>query len=457
MFLVTIPTTSQFLHQYHLWIHREVGRQFKRNRHRIDDVVQIVRLRLLSKEFMERWFFKHVAPVEYVDRVGAEKILGGVSLKFNSLVKPYSGNRADPNSIWEISELLRYARFDAYTYFYTPQNHTIDSKKVLRLLGCGSTDFCVLQSLYRQGRLFPSEMTEHVCTKFSDCIGCEEGRVSLYRKNLSLAHSWSDPKVQKAVSKLRWDDSQLVPYLRDWKGKNRLKGIPNYIMRTINKGLDQSFLGYARIIIENSVRNEFKSISHHDEIGIGVYNKGVSVSEYSSDDVLAWDDSDSSDDEKSTIARDPNSIVSFEKTVDRCDLEESIKNSWITDEEKQVLIAVELMEIPVRSHAESCGVSSAKISKLRESGLNKLRDSKFGDKFVKNLAVRICTKYGCSIDDLFNTSLMFGPVVKARSEFFSFLHGKGHSIIQLSKKFRYPESRVKLSVDRFTFKQIGTD
>jgi hypothetical protein len=450
MFPIAIPTTNQFLHQWYLWTNKEVAKQFKRNRSRLDDVVQLVRVRLLSKEFIERWFFKYVAPVEYVDRIGAEKILGDSTLKFNSLVKPFSGNRSDPNSIWEISELLRYAKFDAYRYFYTPQSHTLDTRKILRLLGCGPEDFGVLQSLYRQGRLLPSEMTEHICTNSLDCIGCEEGKISLYRKNLSLAHNWNDSSLQKAVLKLRWNDEQLVPFLRDWKGKNRLKGIPNYVMRTINKSLDQSYLGFARIIIENTVKNEFKHIHHHDEIGSKIYNNGVSISEFSNSEVLAFDDFDSDDSsqDKEMIARDPNSIVAFDKSIDKCDLSMSINNSGITEEEEKALIATELMETPIRVYAESCGVSSARIAKLRESAIRKLKDSKFGDNLIKNLAVRTCAKYGCSLNDLFNKSLMFGPVTKARSDFFLSMVQKGYSTHQISKKFKFPEERVKLSIDR---------
>ncbi len=240
---IAIPTNQSFLTQWYPWTAGKVARHFKRDKERCQDTAQNVRLRLLSKNFIGRWFYKHLTD-ELVDKAQAEHILGGkVPLAYIGSVQPVYGRRSSlkgygkdqrvkPNSpeeqpndttIWRVSDLLGFAKFDYERYFYSIQNHTIDSSRVLRLLGYDADNFSALESLYRQGKLKPSELTDHECQEFvrsiekrgdqcgvndcnkkhyslgycsnhyhmsrvRSCSACEHGRELLRQRGVSLAH-----------------------------------------------------------------------------------------------------------------------------------------------------------------------------------------------------------------------------------------------------------------------------
>lgn len=163
-YLVSIPTGNQFVEQWYNWICKQVFKHFKRNKDRARDTIQIVNLRLLHKETIGRWFFRHLTD-ELVDRTQAEKILGGSQITFisNPNLIPVHGHRGDPNSLWRIQDLLNYAKFDYERYYYSIQKHTLSSERFLKLLGYQGHEVGVLESLYRQGKIKPSELTEHAC------------------------------------------------------------------------------------------------------------------------------------------------------------------------------------------------------------------------------------------------------------------------------------------------------
>ena len=84
---INIPTNEGFLEQWYYWVHKKVARHFKHNRDRIADTAQDVRLRLLAKDFIARWFFKHLSD-ELVDLAQASRILGGAKVTIIGDIQP---------------------------------------------------------------------------------------------------------------------------------------------------------------------------------------------------------------------------------------------------------------------------------------------------------------------------------------------------------------------------------
>ena len=105
---IAIYSNQDFLKQYYSWTYKKVIRHFKHSKERIADTVQNVQLRLLQKDFIGRWFYKHLTD-EMLDRSQAEHILGGVNLTSGCLaLKPAFGKRSDPNSLWKIKSILKF-------------------------------------------------------------------------------------------------------------------------------------------------------------------------------------------------------------------------------------------------------------------------------------------------------------------------------------------------------------
>ncbi len=415
---VAIPTNESFLIQWNTWIYSKVAKRFKRDKGRIVDTVQNVRLRLLQKDFIGRWFFKHLTD-DIVDHIQAERILGGIKITFigqipcldiindycnnNSCIKRrklgHGCSRSCPNSLWKVSDLLEYAKFDFNRYYYSPQNHTISSDRVLNLIGypqgkheheCDGHSKCakcetieyspkaysILESLYRQGRLKPSELTDHECTNNKSCSGCARGRNLLNSRSISLMKRWSDSPVE--VSKLRWIDSQLTPFLRHWRGKNMVYESPLYIMREPNMsghvlGIDAGLLKYVNIIINNEVVNDFNRMSRSNDIDCTILNNGISP-EFSNSDLIAYDGDDDNDKSR-RIFRDSSSMNRFSNLENRYDVQSLIDNSGLTEEERSAILAVELMEMTVRQYAKKVGISVPRVNKNRMSAIHKIKNN----------------------------------------------------------------------------------
>ncbi len=405
---VQIPTTSEFLKQWHLWVHGKVSKHFKRDQDRIPDSVQRTRLRLLSKDFVSRWFFKHLTN-DLVDLAEASAMLGGVPVTNVGALSPAYGKRSSPDSLWRITDILQFAKFDYERYFYTIQNHTIDTERFLRLLGYGKTlpngkieislsDYGVLESLYRQGRVRPSEFTEHCCTNLkyiisskdglcgvegcgskhfsrgfcvahynknrsNRCDECGRGKESLLSKGISLNHRWTDPSVAKAVAKLRWNDSQLSGYLRNWHNTNRIAKLPRYIMRPPKEAtVDAGLLKYANMIIDNDVINYFKLMSRSED--------AMSEStKHSDDNVFAMPSKDSNTEQQSSASEDLN----IQHSEDTQDLMSIIQKACLTPEEYAVIRNADLDEMSVKEVSERMNMPVSKVTKIRNSALSKMR------------------------------------------------------------------------------------
>src|SRR5580704_14284284 len=128
LFPIHIPTNQSFLKQWYPWTAGKVARHFRRDKERCHDTTQNVRVRLLSKNFISRWFYKHLTD-ELVNKEQAELMLGGRSITHVGSINPVYG-RCSPKkeldtSIWKISDLLVFAKFDYDRYFYSMQGHTI--------------------------------------------------------------------------------------------------------------------------------------------------------------------------------------------------------------------------------------------------------------------------------------------------------------------------------------------
>ncbi len=405
---VKIPTTGEFLTQWHQWVHGKVAKHFKRDKERIPDAVQRVRLRLLSKDFVARWFFKHLTD-DLVDLSQACYMLGGTNVVNIGVLKPVHGKRTDPASLWRISDILAFAKFDYERYFYSVQHHTLDTNKVLRFLGYGTeddsgkltvdaSDYGVLESLYRQGRMKPSELTEHECTertvsiphpdglcgvggcthkhysrgfcsthylksRVSSCQECERGRQILKQKGISLSDRWTDPKVAKQVARLRWNDSQLTPFLRDWQNSNKVKALPKYIVRNSDvASIDAGLLKYANMVIDNDVINNFKSMSRNED----------SENRPESGDSIVWTFDESTGDLDPIFIDESSSYTS--KFEDHRDLSSIIQLAGLTDEEMDVIFSADLDERSTKDLAEERKMPISKINKIRASAINKMRE-----------------------------------------------------------------------------------
>jgi len=441
---VAIPSNCLFLEQWHKWIHGKVACHFKRDRHRIPDTVQSVRLRLLSKDFIGRWFFKHLTN-ELVDKTQAELMLGGVKITFIGTLNPVDGKRSSPDSVWRVSDLLEFAKFDYDRYYYSIQGHTIASDKVLNLLGYPEGSYGALESLYRQGRLKPSELTSHQCTGEKSCIGCIKGKASLKEKKLSLAHRWDDPEVRGRVKKLRWCDSQLKGFLRDWRKQNRIKCVPDYVMRVPpHRGIDAGLLGYAEMVISNATVNSFKRLTRNDDMARMVFNDGISP-ESSDVEVSAWESD--GDDLKRRVIIDVGATGDFDDFENREDVRSVIDGANLTPEEKDAITAVDLMSMTVKQYAIKSGKASPRVHKVRASALKKLRASTDMDTDADLVVRSVCQSHSLTRDELFSLSL-FGASVIARTELFTKLYRSGMSVEDMKSKFMYPESRILAALNR---------
>lgn len=476
---VSIPTNQSFLSQWHPWVQLQVNRRFKRDKERSYDVAQDVRVRLLAKDFIARWFFKHLSG-ELVDRPQAERILGGAQITFIGQLSPVEGRRSSPDSLWLVSDLLKFARFDYERYYYSIQKHTLDSDKVLRLIGYQPGEYGALESLYRQGRLKPSELTEHRCTELNEaavsvdglcslcprphysrgycsscyrkarvqrCAECDKGRESLKERGLSLVHRWTDPSVATVVSKLRWNDDQLRPFLRAWRRTNMVRTSPLYIMRNSAKpGIDAGLLKYAKIIIDNEVNNSFKRMSRADDMSTGVFNNGLS-GEFSNDETFVMEGEHDSEEGQTRVFRDPSSTRAFSAAEDRMDMVRLMAGAGVDDDELEALVDLDALDVSAKDHAERQDVPVQKVHRNRASAIRKLRsqDSVAGD--IVRLVSDAAAEHGCTPAEVLG-GVPFGRPVLARTAVVVRLHDRGLGVEAISSALSLPEERVVAALNR---------
>jgi len=440
-FIVPIHSNQSFVVQWHNWIHKQVSRHFKHGKDRIQDTVQDVIARLLHKDFIGRWFFKHLRD-EFVDRGEAERMLGGVSLSTpRRNIKPFDGKCSDLDSLWRVGDVLSFAGFDFDRYYYTPQNHTIDSDRFLQLLGYPEGDYNPLKSMWRQGRIRPSEFTDHSC-KPDDCSECKKGLEYLRARKVSLSscHDWSSPESRYHAQRMRWNDSQVSPFLRNWRGMNMISTTPRHIIRlSPNRGVDAGLLSYAQKVIDNHVVNCFKRMTRWDDMSIHTFNKGVSP-EFSDSESVA-DDGEDEDENRVRVIRDTSASKGFVEYESQHDALKVCDSDVLTDAERRVLIDVDLSDRSVKEYADSIGSRSHSINKTRNNAITKLRSFNENDSIFVQAEKNVNDKYGLSLPEVINGP-KFGPHVLARREFFAELYDFGVSIDDISSIYGFDSDRI---------------
>lgn len=484
---VSIPTDVEFLNTYHNWVYGEVSKLYKRNKERTVDTVQVVTVRLLAKNFIARWFYKHLTD-DLVDREQATKMLGGSSFIMDSSksqIHPVRGYRVRSKSsnlitrdtsLWRVSDILQYAKFDFKRYFYSPQNHTIDSDKMLNLLGYKPGQYSALQAMYRSKRLLPSEFTEHLgCIGLDKCPECMRGKISLYNKKLSLIHDWNDPAVAQAVSKLRWNDSQVIGYLRSFREENKIKCVPDYILRpdprsVVDQFVDQhskvlsikeknptptehrisinaGLLAYASRLINNEVINDFKRITRTDDMGVSLFNKGISPEV--SNDLSVGYASSSDENERPELEFLDQSAQSQFSLFENCKDLKTIANSCQFDEEAtDILNKIELGGMSITDYSNSTRMTLSKIHRIREYIMKELRDKAFSIKETfDRIAHEIANKYDIEVKEIFN-DVKIGNCVRARTEFIAHISSAGLNSKQISDLYGFSESQIKSAMFR---------
>ena len=456
---VTIPDDRWFLKQWFAWICGKVRKRFKRDHDRIPDTTQRVCTRLLQKEFTARWFYKHLHE-DLVTRTEAEYMLGHghkydtprtkkgkvITHRFVQLVLvsekvigPAVGLKTDPNSLWRVSDVLAFGKFDFERYFYSMQSHTIDSDRMLRLLGHAPGEYWKLQSLWRQDKILPAELTEHECPRGrpsregdrtgnkpppSTCPECSRGLALLRSKGISLAQSpetpgWKHPRgpngeeydvlnpaltpaMVEHIRKMRWNDSQLADFLRRCQGKNMVYHQPRAIVRPISPdgklhGIDAGLLKYADRIVENEVINDFKHLGRTDDMTRMVYNNGVSP-ETSDSDVVAYD-TDSEEGSQQVVC-DPDAAMEFRVVEHRSDITSLLGEAALSDEESDVVSAIDLFEMSVRDYSKREGVPVQRVHRIRASALRKLRAARVGSFYADRVMVEVCGRHGCTPEQI---------------------------------------------------------
>ncbi len=394
-FPIAIPTGHEFLEQWRKWTIGKVGREFKRSKERIPDTVQTVFVRLLTKQFIYRWFFKHLTD-ELVDIQQARQVLGGLPIQFIGALppavrRPRLGKQSSTErSLWRVRDLLDYAKFDYDRYFYSAQNHTIDTPRFLRLLGYPETQYSALASLWRQGRLRPAELTEHEC-RGGKCAECDAGRRSLRLKGISLADDWMNPAVEPAIRKLRWNDSQLKPFLRQWRRQNIVSCPPSYIMRESPRlGIDAGLLKYAEIIVKNEVTNDFKRMRRSDDLPKLMLD-GRPGHEFATSELVSYD---ADEDDGPSIAdfKDTSSERDVADSDMRHDIDVIVGDASLSDEESRVVHLSVVDEMSATEIAKEMRIPLARVNRAKAFGMEKLRSA--GRAFVSDEPEAVYGEFG---------------------------------------------------------------
>lgn len=483
---VDIPSCNDFIKQWNPWIYSKVSKLFVRNKDRVEEATQRVIKRLVEKDFIGRWFMNpsHGLDQELVDRTQAERILGGAPIMFIGALSPIADgpSRSSKDSLWRVSDLLKYAKFDYDRYYYSIQNHKIDSDRVLELIGYPPKSYESLASLYRQGRLKPAEFTEHECVG-DGCSECLKGKKSLKRRGISLAHRWDNPSVESKVKNLRWNDSQLDQFLRNWRRKNAVSTVPKYIMREADlvppkkcrkcksllvikdlefygptatcekcgnqhplvKGIHAGLLQFVLYIIKNDVINYFKLLDKID----GVSKNSMTGVSPDIDNLgsVGWESSGDSEDDTQCVIIDPGAMYQFTKVDMRRDAKRITDSAELDGSELGVIEAIHTLNMTVKEYAEQSGMKVKIVHKLYNNTIKKIRGESIPKKKIDSVVSSVCNEHGCSYDDIFSAVCVGKPVV-ARTQLFHGLYDAGMSIRDMAVYFQYPVDRVNAAVHR---------
>jgi hypothetical protein len=339
------------------------------------------------------------------------------------------------------------------------------------IIGYKPQAYNALKSLYMQGKLKPAELTQHDCLNIdninepkedgsccidgcykkhfsrgyctthygqfivNDCPMCEVGRQSLTDRGVSLADDWS--KNCKEASKLRWNDTQLKPFLRQWKRKNCICAVPKYIIRSAydmskHQGIDAGLLRYVQTIIDHEIVNKFKEYSKSN-----FTENMLSIVPPSSEERDA--------DVYSKISKECYKYDSISGISAAIDLDCLIERACLSDEEFNIIKCVDLQEMTIKEYADGVHKSSIYVKKVRNGALFKLRNSNVSSVTMSKIVQHSCDEHTCIPSDVFS-DIKHGPCVKARRDILVKLVDLGFSDMEISKCTGFDVDRVNVII-----------
>jgi DNA-directed RNA polymerase specialized sigma24 family protein len=252
------------------------------------------------------------------------------------------------------------------------------------------------------------------------------------------------------VAQLRWDDSQLTPFLRRWRGQNMISSVPRRIARPDGqvsqyKGIEAGLLKYAWNLINNEVVNDFKRMTRTMDMTCMVFNNGLSPDADESDSVV-WELDDNGE-KMQMVVKDSSSMDEFRASENGFDIMSMARRANLSDDEMNIIMQVDLMEEDMFQYAESVGKPVARVHRMRTLALEKMRHVDVSDTVLTDMAESMCQKHKCSAEDMFGDSRV-GPCVLARTEFFYELSKLGLSTEEMSTRTGVSVDRVLSSVGR---------
>jgi DNA-directed RNA polymerase specialized sigma24 family protein len=217
------------------------------------------------------------------------------------------------------------------------------------------------------------------------------------------------------------------------------------------KGIDAGLLKYASIIIENETRNDFKRMGRTEDLQFAVFNNAVSPDNY--DEVIAYEGESENGKPRKRILRDSNSMDGYEAVECKSDVSSLLDKTDLSDEEREVLLSVDLMEMTIRQYAESKGHPVQRVHRIRSAALRKLRGGCLEDSIIQHCLNDVCDKYQCHPQDLFGSALLGAPVL-ARTDLFSSLFDRGMTITAISEYFSCSEEKIVAAINRQCLREM---
>ncbi len=253
---ITIPTTSEFVVENSKWITSHVSKKFKREKSRILDFKQMVILRMLKKDFVSRWFFKHLAADEHTTLTEINKMFG-YNVSLINTINPVEGDRNDNNSVWKIGDILKYKNYCHSRQFYSIMNNRVSSKVLLTNMGYNCTNFNTLRD-----KTFSGEITPFILKKKTKSISVDDAIQKLIEMGLTSDANWESPALCECALSLKWDDTFLKPYVGSEYG---ILHTPRFIVRNYERGIKEGFLKYAQFVIEHAINNQFTRMKTRED------------------------------------------------------------------------------------------------------------------------------------------------------------------------------------------------
>ena len=129
------------------------------------------------------------------------------------------------------------------------------------------------------------------------------------------------------------------------------------------------------------------------------------------------------------------------------DIKRLIESANLSDEELDVLISFDLGEMTIRQYADKSEKPVQRIHRIRSAALKKLRGGELPESVTNAMGKQCAARNGCSVEDMLGPGV-FGPCVRARTEFFSSLFDAGMTVPQIATRFGTTQERVVAAINR---------